>query len=98
MEIIIAIIATAIIPLSGILAWVYVRLQQHKIQYGNPKEIEEKVRSLAAELGIKAADIIHPARVALTGRAGAPGIFEVISLIGKKRVIERLGNIEKVLE
>ena len=61
-----------------------------------PESIEEVVRSLADELGLKAAEIIHPARVALTGRSAAPGIFDVIYLIGKERVIKRLENIDNI--
>jgi len=58
-----------------------------------PATIEESVRALSDELGIKAGELIHPARVALTGRSSAPGIFEVIYLIGKERVIKRLGEV-----
>lgn len=64
-----------------------------KVDPFTPELIEEAVRSLADEQGVKAAAIIHPVRVALTGRTAAPGIFDVISLIGKERVIERLNNI-----
>ncbi|NQT96090.1 MAG: glutamate--tRNA ligase [Candidatus Omnitrophica bacterium] len=59
----------------------------------SPKSIEEAVRSLSDELNVKAAEIIHPARVALTGKSSAAGIFEVISLIGKERTIKRLGDV-----
>ena len=52
--------------------------------------VEQAVRSLADAEGVKAADIIHPARVALTGKTAAPGIFDVICLIGKERVVKRL--------
>lgn len=62
-----------------------------------PPDIEKEVRSLAADLGIKAGELIHPARVALTGRSAAPGIFEVMALIGKKRVIERLNNTPNLI-
>jgi len=57
-----------------------------------PATIEESVRALSDELGIKAGELIHPARVVLTGRSSAPGIFEVIYLIGKERVIKRLAE------
>ncbi|MDD5505121.1 MAG: glutamate--tRNA ligase [Candidatus Omnitrophica bacterium] len=56
----------------------------------SPSAVETAVRGLSDELGVKPADIIHPARVALTGASAAPGIFDVICLIGKKKVIERL--------
>ncbi len=41
MEIVALSIAGTIISLLMIAAWVHVRLQQHKIKYGNPKEIED---------------------------------------------------------
>lgn len=63
-----------------------------------PEDIEKEMRSLAAELGIKAGDLIHPCRVALTGRTAAPGIFDVIALIGKERVLQRLGNVEQIVQ
>ena len=59
------------------------------------ESIEKAVRSLADAEGVKAADIIHPARTALTGRTAAPGIFDVIYLIGKERVIKRLDKAIK---
>jgi glutamyl/glutaminyl-tRNA synthetase len=58
-----------------------------------PQPIEAAVKALADERGIKLADIIHPARVALTGFSAAPGIYEVIYLIGKDRVLKRLDAV-----
>jgi glutamyl-tRNA synthetase len=54
------------------------------------KTLEETARSLIEELGIKGGDLIHPLRVAITGREHAPGVFEVLSLIGKDRALKRL--------
>lgn len=51
---------------------------------------EETVRSLAQELGVKAGVLINAARVALTGQAAAPGIFDVMTLLGRERTIARL--------
>jgi glutamyl-tRNA synthetase len=52
--------------------------------------LERATRALAAELGIKAGELIGIARVALTGRKVSPGIFEVMALLGKERTVERL--------
>lgn len=52
--------------------------------------IETNVRFLVSELGIKAGEIIHPVRVALTGGTVSPGIFEVIEYLGKEKSIARL--------
>jgi glutamyl-tRNA synthetase len=34
--------------------------------------------------------VVHPVRVAVTGRAEGPGFFEVLELLGKERVLARL--------
>lgn len=52
--------------------------------------IETVIRGLAEGMGVKAAAIIHPARIALTGRGASPGIFEVMVVLGKDRVVRRL--------
>jgi len=54
--------------------------------------LERETRALAGELGIKAGEIIGMARVALTGRKVSPGIFEVMWLLGRERVLARLGR------
>ena len=52
--------------------------------------VEAAVRTLAGDLGIKAGEVIAPARVAVTGRSAAPGIFEVLWLVGRERSVARL--------
>ena len=34
--------------------------------------------------------MIHPLRVSLTGMAASPGIFEVLTLLGRDRTLERM--------
>lgn len=52
--------------------------------------LEAATRALATELGIKAGELIGVARIALTGRKVAPGIFEVMWLIGQERAVARV--------
>jgi glutamyl-tRNA synthetase len=54
--------------------------------------LEDATRALAKELGVKAGDVIAPARVALTGRAASPGIFDVMWLLGRERTLDRLAG------
>jgi glutamyl-tRNA synthetase len=51
---------------------------------------EAATRALAKELGIKAGDLMGLARIALTGRRIAPGIFEVMELLGPEPTLQRL--------
>jgi nondiscriminating glutamyl-tRNA synthetase len=53
---------------------------------------EAALRALGEKLGIPAARLIHPARVALTGAAVGPGIFEVMILMGREGTVARLRN------
>ena len=57
------------------------------------ESIESTVRGLATELGIKPAVIMNPARVALTGQAVAPGLFDVMLLFGQEKTAKRLGDL-----
>ena len=52
--------------------------------------IERALRLVAEERGVKAAALIHACRVAVTGKAVSPGLFEVLALLGRERVRERL--------
>lgn len=56
----------------------------------NAKTAEEAFRSLVAELGMTAADLVHPVRVALTGKTVGPGLFETMALLGKEKTVKRL--------
>ncbi|MGD0036201.1 MAG: glutamate--tRNA ligase [Bacteroidota bacterium] len=52
--------------------------------------IETALRQLAEELQIMPTKLIHPTRLALSGRTIGPGLFEMIELLGKETVIRRL--------
>jgi glutamyl-tRNA synthetase len=52
--------------------------------------IEAALRQLSEELLIKPSKLIHPTRLALSGRTIGPGLFEIMELLGKGNVIRRL--------
>jgi glutamyl-tRNA synthetase len=52
--------------------------------------IEAILRGLAEARGLKAAALIHASRVAVTGRAASPGLFEVMELLGRAAVVAQL--------
>lgn len=52
--------------------------------------VEQAVRGLVAEQQLQPKDLIHPARVAVTGRAVSPPLFEVMSILGQPVVLRRL--------
>jgi glutamyl-tRNA synthetase len=56
----------------------------------DPDKLEETLRHITDEAGEKAAILIHAVRLAVTGFSVSPGLFELLSLLGKKVVIRRL--------
>ena len=55
--------------------------------------IEKTFKSFAEEKRLKLGDVIHPVRVALTGRGQSPPMYDLVFLIGKDRVQERLERV-----
>jgi glutamyl-tRNA synthetase len=51
---------------------------------------ESALRAMAEEKGMKAGLLINATRVALTGQAVAPSLFEVMRVLGPDRVVSRL--------
>ncbi|MBA2564482.1 MAG: glutamate--tRNA ligase [Gemmatimonadetes bacterium] len=51
---------------------------------------EARLRAMAEERGIAFSDVVHPLRVALTGMRVSPGIFEVLQLMGRELVLQRI--------
>jgi glutamyl-tRNA synthetase len=60
--------------------------------------LEEIVRGLADAEGVKAAAFIHPVRVAVTGAAVGPSLFDVLEVLGPARVLARLDRLVGYLE
>ena len=69
----------------------------------NVDTVEKVYRDLIDELGIKGGDIIHPTRLAISGRTVGPSLFDIISVLGKETCIKRMDKAidyinENVLE
>jgi glutamyl-tRNA synthetase len=47
---------------------------------------------LAEETGRKMKDVAQPVRVALTGKTASPGLYEIISILGKEEALSRITN------
>jgi glutamyl-tRNA synthetase len=59
--------------------------------------VEAAVRGTASERGLKAGNLIHATRVAVTGRTTSPGLFEVLVLLGRERTVDRLSRLQAFL-
>ena len=61
------------------------------------KSIEGALRSVTDARGVKASALIHPVRVAVTGKTEGPGLFDTIALVGRERVHARIGAAQALI-
>lgn len=54
------------------------------------KTTEEAFKEVVHQLGIQSGELVHPVRVALTGKAVGPGLFDTMVVLGKQRTVKRL--------
>jgi glutamyl-tRNA synthetase len=47
------------------------------------------------ERGIKAAAVIHPTRMAISGKTKGAGLFEIMEVLGKEKVINRMKGLKR---
>ena len=63
----------------------------------NEASLEQALRQLADQRGVKAGMLIHATRIAMTGRMVSPGLFEMLALLGRERVLARLHTLSESL-
>lgn len=61
-----------------------------QVEEWNEENCETAYRDLIAKEGIKSGELIHPTRLALTGKTVGPGLFEIMDVLGKDETISRL--------
>ncbi len=59
----------------------------------NAQDIQAHYHEYAIELGVGNGQLIHPTRLAISGTASGPGLFELMELLGKETVTRRLKQV-----
>jgi len=54
--------------------------------------LEAKLKETAAAWGVKAAEFVHPARTAVSGRTVGPSLYHMLEVLGRERVLARFGR------
>jgi glutamyl-tRNA synthetase len=52
--------------------------------------LEQTLKAVATELGVKAGVLVHPVRYATTGAAAGPSLYHLLDILGRERVLQRL--------
>ncbi|MDO5765385.1 MAG: hypothetical protein Q4P84_06790, partial [Elusimicrobiales bacterium] len=63
-----------------------------KLEDFTEANLEAAARAAAKENGLKAGQIFHPVRVAVSGRTHGPTLFKMLEYMGKDVVLARLKN------
>jgi glutamyl-tRNA synthetase len=56
-------------------------------------DLEATLKQLAAEIGCKTGELVHPARVAVSGRSIGPSLYHMLEVMGKPRVLQRMERV-----
>ncbi|RLB68190.1 MAG: glutamate--tRNA ligase, partial [Deltaproteobacteria bacterium] len=56
-------------------------------------ETERVIREVIEELDVKAGVIINGMRTAVTGQLKGAGMFEILEILGRQRVVDRLRRV-----
>jgi glutamyl-tRNA synthetase len=55
--------------------------------------LETALKALATELAIKTGELIHPCRVAVSGKSAGPSLYHMLEVLGRDRVLARLRRV-----
>ncbi len=57
-----------------------------------PGPLEEALKATAEAAGLKVGDLVHPIRVAVTGRGVGPGLYDCLAILGREKSLERISR------
>ena len=52
--------------------------------------LENVLKEIAKQLGMKAGVLVHPTRLACTGKTAGPSLYHLLEVLGKERVLGRM--------
>lgn len=58
----------------------------------NAETTEKALHACASEKAIQAGELIHPVRVAVSGLAAGPGLFAMLEVLGRERILRHMEN------
>ena len=59
--------------------------------------LENSLKETAKQLGVKAGVLVHPTRLACTGKTAVPSLYHLLEVLGKERVLHRLDRVLEVM-
>jgi len=56
------------------------------------EDFEKALDEVATQLNVGKGKLVHPLRIAVSGIGEGPGIFDIVSILGKEETLTRIGN------
>jgi len=56
----------------------------------DPAPLEEALKRVVDEAGVKVGDLVHAVRVAVTGKTVGPGLYDCLAILGRERSLTRI--------
>jgi glutamyl-tRNA synthetase len=60
--------------------------------------LETTLKRLGKEIGCKVGELVHPARVAVSGRTIGPSLYHMLEIMGRERVLRRMDRALQLFE
>jgi glutamyl-tRNA synthetase len=60
-----------------------------EVEEWSVERLEDALKSTANRLGCKTGELVHPARVAVSGRSVGPSLYHMLEVMGQERVLNR---------
>ncbi len=68
------------------------------VEFFKKSELEDNLRGYCQDNSISGGKIFHPLRVAVSGRMKGPGVFEILEILGREKVLDRIEyTLENIL-
>lgn len=77
-----------------------IKLKEEFSKLSNPtkEDYEQALAKVSEELNVGKGKLIHPLRLALSGQSTGPGMFDLLFILGKNEVINRIETAIKILK
>jgi glutamyl-tRNA synthetase len=71
----------------------HLRVTLGRLERFDADTLQATFKAVAVELGIKVGLLVHPVRLACTGRSIGPSLYHLMEVLGKERVLTRIDRV-----
>ena len=73
------------------------KISFEKLENPSKEDFEKALDEIAGQLNINKGKLVHPLRIAVSGVGEGPGVYDIVSVLGKDETISRINTALKKL-